>query len=101
MAYQCDICSKGKLYGHNVPFSQKKTNKVWKPNLQRQFIEIDGTRMQIKICTQCLRTLKKYSKAEPVAAAVAEKAAPPKAEAKPAVKKTAAKKTAAKAKAAA
>ncbi|HSX48027.1 MAG TPA: 50S ribosomal protein L28 [Candidatus Nanoarchaeia archaeon] len=96
MAYQCDICGKGKLYGHNVPFSQKKTNKVWKPNLQRQFIEIGGTRMQIKACTQCLRTLKKYSKPDPVVAAVAEKAkAEPKAEAKSA-KKTPAKKPAAK-----
>ena len=62
MAYACDICGKGKQFGKNVPFSQKKTNKVWKPNLQRQYIELDGTRMQIKACAQCLRTLKKYAK---------------------------------------
>ncbi len=63
MAYACDICGKGKQFGHNVPFSQKKTNKVWKPNLQRQRIEIGGTSLQIKVCTQCLRTLKKAGKA--------------------------------------
>jgi large subunit ribosomal protein L28 len=60
MAYSCDICGKGKQFGHNVPFSIKKTNKVWKPNLQRSHLEIDGTRVRVKICTQCMRTLAKY-----------------------------------------
>jgi large subunit ribosomal protein L28 len=64
MAYACDICGKGKQFGNNVPFSQKKTTKVWKPNLQRQYITLDGTRMQIKSCTQCLRTLKKVEAAK-------------------------------------
>ena len=62
MAYACDICNKGKQYGHNVPFSLKKTNKVWKPNLQRQRITIGSTRIQAKICTQCIRTLAKYQR---------------------------------------
>jgi large subunit ribosomal protein L28 len=69
MAYACDICGKGKQFGNNVPFSQKKTNKVWKPNLQRQRITLDGTSMQIKACTQCLRTLKKVPKAKEEAVA--------------------------------
>lgn len=64
MAYACDICNKGKQYGHNVPFSQKKTNKVWKPNLQRQRISIGTTRLQVKICTGCIRTLAKYQREE-------------------------------------
>lgn len=62
MAYACEICGKGKQFGHNVPFSQKKTNKVWKPNLQRTRIEIDGTRVRVKMCTQCMRTLAKYER---------------------------------------
>jgi large subunit ribosomal protein L28 len=64
MSYACDICGKGKQFGHNVSFSQRKTNKVWKPNLQRARITLKGSRVQIKICTQCLRTLKKYRQAE-------------------------------------
>jgi large subunit ribosomal protein L28 len=67
MAYACDICGKGKQFGHNVPFSQKKTNKVWKPNLQRVRLTIDGTPVRVKICTQCMRTLAKYKKQEPQA----------------------------------
>ena len=62
MAYACDICGKGKQYGHNVPFSQKKTNKVWKPNLQRHHITLDGTRIGVKVCSSCWRTLAKYQK---------------------------------------
>ena len=62
MAYACDICNKGKQFGNNVPFSIKKTNKVWKPNLQRQRITVGGTRIQAKICTQCIRTLAKYQR---------------------------------------
>ncbi len=71
MAYACDICNKGKQYGHNVPFSQKKTNKVWKPNLQRARITLGSTRIQVKICTQCMRTLAKYQR-EAAAKAVAQ-----------------------------
>ncbi len=63
MSYSCDICGKGKQFGHNVPFSQKKTNKVWKPNLQRTHLTIDGSKMRVKICTQCMRTLAKYQRA--------------------------------------
>lgn len=77
MAYSCEICGKGKQFGHNVPFSQKKTNKVWKPNLQRTRLEVDGTKVRVKICTQCMRTLAKYEreaavKAEAQAAAKSE-----------------------------
>lgn len=64
MAYACEICGKGKQFGNNVSFSQRKTNKVWKPNLQRQTLEIQGTRLQVKICTGCLRTLAKYKAKE-------------------------------------
>ncbi len=58
MAYRCDICAKTKLYGHNVSFSQRKTNRVWKPNLQTKRLSIDGSKVKLKVCTQCLRRLK-------------------------------------------
>lgn len=58
MAYRCDICGKSKLYGHNVSFSQRKTNRVWKPNLQTKRLVVDGAKLKLKVCTQCLRRLK-------------------------------------------
>jgi len=35
MAQVCDICNKGKLSGHNVSHSNRKTNRFWKPNLKK------------------------------------------------------------------
>ncbi|HMR23352.1 MAG TPA: 50S ribosomal protein L28, partial [Micropruina sp.] len=35
MAAVCDICAKGPGFGHNVPWSKKKTNRRWNPNIQR------------------------------------------------------------------
>lgn len=86
MAYACDICGKGKQFGHNVPFSLKKTNKVWKPNLQKQYISYQGGRMQIKACAQCLRTLKKYQAEANSSETKSADAAKPKAAKKPAAK---------------
>jgi large subunit ribosomal protein L28 len=98
MAYSCEICGKGKQFGHNVPFSQKKTNKVWKPNLQRTRLEVDGTKVRVKICTQCMRTLAKYQRDAAAKAVASEtEAGEKKATAKPATKKPAAKKATTKA----
>jgi len=57
--YKCDVTGKGKQYGHNVSCSQRKTNKVWKPNLQKKTLIIDGKKVRMKLSTSALRTLKK------------------------------------------
>lgn len=59
MAQKCEITGKGKQFGHNVPFSQKKTKKVWKPNLQKKTFVMDGKKVTMKISTDAIRTLKK------------------------------------------
>ena len=64
MAYQCDICGKSKQYGHNVSFSQRKTNRVWKPNLQTKSLEINGNKTKLRLCTQCLRSIQKTAQAQ-------------------------------------
>ena len=77
MAYACDICNKGKQFGNHVPFSQKKTRKVWKPNLQRQYLNLGTSRVQAKICTSCIRTLAKYQREAAAKAAKLETAKEP------------------------
>jgi large subunit ribosomal protein L28 len=59
VAYQCDICGKTKQFGHNVSPSERKTNRAWKPNLQVKRFQIGSNKVKMKVCTQCLRTLKK------------------------------------------
>lgn len=64
MSYKCDLTGKGKQFGHNVSFSQRKTAKVWKPNLQTKTIMIDGQKVRLKLAASTIRTLKKYQAEE-------------------------------------
>lgn len=56
------IKDKGKQFGHNVSFSQRKTQKIWKPNLQTKTLVIDGKKVTLKLSTHALRTLRKKDK---------------------------------------
>ena len=55
----CEITGKGKMYGHNVSFSQHKTRKVFKPNVQKRTFIVDGQRVKLNVSTSALRTLRK------------------------------------------
>lgn len=81
MSYACDITGKGKQFGNNVPFSQKKTRKVWKPNLQPKTLVIGGQKVRLKLATSTIRTLKKWERQEAARLSKIEAAKAPKAEA--------------------
>jgi len=70
---KCEITGKGKQFGHNVPFSQKKTKKVWKPNLQKKTFMMNGKKVTMKLSTQAIRTLKKKGVLTPYKAEEAKK----------------------------
>ena len=55
----CELTGKGKMYGHNVSFSQHKTRKVFKPNVQKKTLIIDGQKLKVNVAASTLRTLKK------------------------------------------
>ncbi|MBO7718218.1 50S ribosomal protein L28 [Candidatus Saccharibacteria bacterium] len=55
----CEISGKGKMYGHNVSFSQRHTRKVFKPNVSKRTLIINGQKVKCNISTSALRTLKK------------------------------------------
>ena len=55
MAAVCDICSKRPGFGHNVPWSKKKTKRMWLPNIQRVRAVVDGTPKRLNVCTSCLK----------------------------------------------
>ncbi len=54
-----EISGKGKMYGHNVSFSQRKTRKVFKPNIQKKTLIVDGRKIKVNVSASTLRTLKK------------------------------------------
>jgi len=59
MAARCELTGKGKQFGHNVSFSLRRTNRVFKPNLQKKTFLVDGQKITMTISTQAIRTLKK------------------------------------------
>ncbi len=63
---KCDLTGKGRQYGSNVSFSQRHTKKVWKPNLQKKTLMVDGKKVTMKLSTQAIRTLKKKGLLTPV-----------------------------------
>lgn len=55
----CQICGKGPTYGHNVSHSKRRTNRRWLPNIQKATIALNNQETSVRVCTRCLRTLRK------------------------------------------
>lgn len=59
MAGKCDVCGRGPGFGHNVSHSKRRTNRMFRINIQRATIYKDGRPQKVNICTRCLRTITK------------------------------------------
>jgi large subunit ribosomal protein L28 len=55
----CEITGKGKMHGHNVSFSQRRTNRVFNPNIQKKTLVVDGKKVKLNVSAKAIRTLKK------------------------------------------
>lgn len=76
--YTCDRCGKGSLVGSNSAHKHggawamraPKSRKVWRPNLQRVRVVLNGKLGRYWLCTRCIKILKKLSaqKKKPVVA---------------------------------
>ncbi len=47
------------MTGNNVSFSQRHTKRLFRPNIQKTKILVDGRLVSMKLCTKCLKTLSK------------------------------------------
>ncbi len=56
MAQTCEICGKGPRMGRNVSHSNRKTPKIWSPNLQRVRALVKGSVRRLRVCTRCIRS---------------------------------------------
>jgi large subunit ribosomal protein L28 len=59
---KCEMCGKGPDFGHNVSHSKRATNRMFKPNIQKHTLYVNGQPRQVYVCTSCLKTLTKVSK---------------------------------------
>jgi ribosomal protein L28 len=56
VASVCDVCGKRPSFGHNVPWSKKKTNRTWRPNIQTVRVAAGGgTTRRMAVCTSCIK----------------------------------------------
>lgn len=56
---KCELCGKGPQFGHNVSHSNVRTKRMWRPNVQKATVVINGVERTMKLCTKCLKTLSK------------------------------------------
>jgi large subunit ribosomal protein L28 len=56
---KCANCGKATTFGHNRSFSQRATNRTYKPNLQKTIVMEKGRVVHKLLCTKCIKTLSK------------------------------------------
>lgn len=64
---KCQVCGKAPTFGRNIRHKHSggwarrapKTNRMFRPNIQKTTLTLGGTPVQVKVCTQCLRTMYK------------------------------------------
>lgn len=64
---KCQVCGKAPSFGRSIRHQHSggwarrapKTNRMFRPNIQKTTLTVGGTPVQMKVCTQCLRTLYK------------------------------------------
>jgi large subunit ribosomal protein L28 len=56
---KCAHCGKSTTFGHSVSFSNRATNRPFRPNLQKVTVIENGQKVQKTLCTKCIRTLAK------------------------------------------
>ena len=53
---KCEVCGNGVTFGKKYSHSHIRTNREWKPNVQRVKIIDNGTPRRAYVCTRCLRS---------------------------------------------
>ncbi len=53
---KCDICGKGVSFGIQVSHSHRRTNRTFKPNVQKVKAIVNGTPCRVHACSRCLRS---------------------------------------------
>jgi large subunit ribosomal protein L28 len=56
MAFRCSVCSKGPVSGNSYSHSHRATKRIFRPNLQRQKVVLDGRTQTTYVCTDCIKS---------------------------------------------
>lgn len=58
----CEKCGKTLRFGRNVSHSKRRTPRVWRPNIRRVTLVLEGTPRRLNLCTRCLRSYHKVGR---------------------------------------
>ena len=58
---KCANCNKGVMYGHEVSHAKNRTKRLFEPNLHFARVKIAGVFKRLRLCTKCLRMIKRKS----------------------------------------
>ncbi len=47
------------MSGQNVSFSQRKTKRLFRPNIQKTTVYENGRRVRRHVCARCMKTMAK------------------------------------------
>ncbi len=53
---KCEVCDKSVTFGKKYSHSHIRTNREWKPNVQRVRVLVNGSPQKMYVCTRCLRS---------------------------------------------
>lgn len=53
---KCVVCGKGVLFGNNVSHSHRRSNHIFKSNIKKVKINVNGSNSREYVCTGCLRS---------------------------------------------
>jgi len=56
---KCANCGKSTTFGHARSFSQRATNRKFKPNLQKTLVMENGRKVHKVLCTKCIKAMSK------------------------------------------
>jgi large subunit ribosomal protein L28 len=62
MALHCEHCGKGKEKGNMVSHAKNRTARFFRPNLQILKAEVFGEVRHVKLCTRCIKRMKRDGK---------------------------------------
>jgi len=56
MSKVCSVCGKKPSAGRNVSHSHRVTNRMFRPNIQKVTVMVDGSPRKISVCTRCMKS---------------------------------------------
>ena len=55
MSKVCAVCGKAPSAGRSISHSHRVTNRIFRPNVQKMTIKLDGKVKKVNVCTKCLK----------------------------------------------